>query len=216
MASIDATEVAALVAAAQGLHVTLDAEAIGRIAHYIDLLLLWNERFHLTGERDRETLLRKHVVDSIAPVPLLPAVGRVIDIGSGAGFPGIILSCLRPDLEVVMLEARRRPCSFLSEVARSIPLPLARVVVSRAEDAVPDLGSTANAVISRAIRLDEFLPLAAPLLAVGGAVIAMQTPRTTNDEASRLASRLGLQVERSVDYRLPGEESRRLIRFVRP
>ncbi len=215
MSGLDAAEASALRLAAETLQVSLADDAVERIGGYLDLLILWNQRFHLTGERDRETLLGKHVVDSLAPAPLLPAEGLVIDIGSGAGFPGIILACLRPELDMVMLEARRRPCSFLSEAVRSIPLPRARVLVSRAEDAVSELGSSAAMVISRAIRLDLLLPLAVPLLGPDGTVVAMQTPATTEAEAGRLADPLGLRVAGFVDYRLPGDESRRLIRFVR-
>ncbi|HEV7732301.1 MAG TPA: 16S rRNA (guanine(527)-N(7))-methyltransferase RsmG [Candidatus Binatia bacterium] len=215
MAPLDSDEVSGLLLAAETLEVPIGDAGVERIGRYIDLLLLWNQRFHLTGERDRRTLLGKHVVDSLTPVPLLPEGGRVIDIGSGAGFPGIILSCLRPDLEVVLLEARRRPCSFLAEAARSIPLPLARIVMSRAEDTIAELGWSAGTIISRAIRLDRLLPLAVPLLSHDGAVIAMQTPATSETDAARLGAPVGLRVAGLVDYRLPGDESRRLIRFVR-
>jgi 16S rRNA (guanine527-N7)-methyltransferase len=202
----------ALRSAAAGLGITVRDDAAERILRHLALLDTWNRRFHLTGEREHATLLSKHAVDSLTPSLMLPTTGSVIDIGSGAGFPGIILSCLRPDLDVVLIEPRRRPCSFLAESIRSIPLPRARVVEARAEETIADLGQSAAVVVCRALRLDVFLALAAPLLRPDGSVIAMQTPRADGHEGVRL----GLRVAEIHDYSLPdGAESRRLLRFLR-
>jgi len=173
-------EVAILNACAAKLGVDVTRETVGRLGRFLDLLLEWNRRVPVTGERDPERILQQHVIDCLAPGLWLPASGLVIDVGSGAGFPGIILGCLRPDLELVLIEARRRPTSFLREAIRVIPLPAARAVELRAEDAPrePGLGGGADVVVSRALRLPLFLGLAAPLLAPHGSVIAMQTPRS--------------------------------------
>jgi 16S rRNA (guanine527-N7)-methyltransferase len=205
-------DAAALQAAAATLGMVVSDDATGRILRYLGLLDVWNQRFHLTGDRDPATLLRKHAVDSLAPSIMLPASGVVVDIGTGAGFPGIILACVRPDLDTVLVEPRRRPSSFLREAVRSIPLPRARVIEARAEDTVGELGGTADAVTSRALRLEVFLSLASPILAHGGSAIAMQTPREEGHEARKF----GLQVAQRLDYTLPdGGEPRRLLRFVR-
>jgi 16S rRNA (guanine527-N7)-methyltransferase len=210
-----AAEIDVLRAAAATVGVDVAVEAAERIVRHLELLDVWNRRFHLTGERDPRTLLEKHAVDSLAPSRMLPASGPVVDIGSGAGFPGIILGCLRPDLELTMIEPRRRPCSFLGESVRSIPLAHARVLEARAEDAVADLGGTVSVAVSRALRLDVFLGLAKPLLRSGGSAIAMQTPRTDENAASAAARPFGLQLAEIWDYSLPGGgESRRLLRFV--
>lgn len=206
-------EVDALRAGAEALGIELSDDAAARILRHLELLDVWNRRFHLTGERDRATLVAKHAVDSLAALWMLPGAGRLIDVGSGAGFPGIILACARPDLELLLIEPRRRPCSFLSESIRTIPIPRARVVESRVEDTVAELGGSAAAVTSRALRLDLFLRLAAPLLADDGSVIAMQTPRV---DGSAVAEQAGLQLAETRDYTLPeGGEARRLLRFTR-
>jgi 16S rRNA (guanine527-N7)-methyltransferase len=208
-------EVDVLRAVAGTVGVDVPVEAAERILRHLDLLDVWNRRVHLTGERDRRTLLEKHAVDSVAPSLMLPAAGCVVDIGSGAGFPGIILGCLRPDLDVTLVEPRRRPCSFLAESIRSIPLPRARVIEARAEDVVGSLAGTAAAAVSRALRLEVFLGLARPLLRPDGFAIAMQTPRTDEHAAGETARPFGLRLAEISDYSLPGGgESRRLLRFV--
>src|SRR5262245_11665472 len=138
---------------------SLEAVALDRLGRFLDLLRTWNQRIRLTGEREEEVLVRKHTLDSLAPVRYLPARGLTIDIGSGGGFPGIILGCVRPDLGLVLLDARRRPVSFLREAVRDIPLPRARALQLRVEDAIEemDLAGRAAVVIARALGVDVFL-----------------------------------------------------------
>jgi 16S rRNA (guanine527-N7)-methyltransferase len=208
-----AAEAAALRASARTLGVDVPDEALERLDRFLAVLETWNRRIRLTGERDRSALIAKHVVDSLALLPYLPADGPIADIGSGAGFPGIILSCLRPALEVVLIEPRRRPVSFLREVLRTIPLPATRVLEMRAEAAArdPALGGHCRAVVARAIRFGVFVTLAAPFVAPAGVAIAMQTPRTGIASAAP-----ALAVRETHDYRLPGGEERRLVVLGRP
>lgn len=191
----------------------LDEASLDRMGRFFALLSIWNRRIRLTGERDEGLIARKHVLDSLSPVRYLPDGGLVIDIGSGAGFPGIILGCVRPDLDLVLLDARRRPVSFLREAVRSIPLPRARALQLRAEDAAHtgNLAGRARLVIARALRLDVFLPLARPLLAPGGVAIAMQTPRI--HAAPSVAHRIGMALKESLDYELAAGERRTLLVF---
>jgi 16S rRNA (guanine527-N7)-methyltransferase len=205
----------ALIEGASLVGAAVDAPTIERLARFVDMLDVWNRRFHLTGDRDRGLLIRKHVVDALSVVPELPPTGLVADLGSGAGFPGLVLGCVRPDLALRLIEPRRRPASFLAEVIRSIPLPGARVLEVRGEDAAHDaiLGASAAVVVSRALRLDVLLSLAPPLLAPAGEIVAMQTPAMGEGKASVLAAPAGVALLRTRDYRLPGGESRRLLVF---
>jgi 16S rRNA (guanine527-N7)-methyltransferase len=204
---------ALLVRSATELGVEIDSDAVERIASFLELLAEWNKRFGLTGERDPQRLLCRHVVDSLAPVTWLPETGRVVDIGTGGGFPGVVLACARPDLELVLLESRRRPISFLREVIRAVPLPNASALQMRAEDAArdPGLSGRAAVVVSRAIRLPLFLRLAGPLVKPDGSVIAMQTPRTAAAVPPRVG---GFQLTERRLYSLPGGEERILLRFL--
>jgi 16S rRNA (guanine(527)-N(7))-methyltransferase RsmG len=189
--------------------------AVARLGRFLDLLELWNRRLPLTGDRDRRTLVRKHVVDSLACVPLLPDAGSVLDVGTGAGFPGVVLGCVRPDLDVALLDSRERVASFLGEVTRAVPLPRARAVRLRVEDAAehPDLAGKQALVTSRAIRVDRFLAWAAPLLASNGRALAMQTTHLDRATAEKGGARHGLRVVDLRDYRLPDGEPRRLVLF---
>jgi 16S rRNA (guanine527-N7)-methyltransferase len=171
----------------------------------------------MTGDRDRALLVRRHVLDAIALVPQLPAEGLVVDVGSGAGFPGLVLGCVRPDLDLLLIEPRHRAASFLAEATRALPLKAASVDRRRAEEAAQDpaIAGRAVIVVARALRLDVFLPLAAPLISAAGRAIAMQTPRIHAAAAARIAERAQLIVAGVRDYQLPGGEPRRLIIFAR-
>jgi 16S rRNA (guanine527-N7)-methyltransferase len=168
----------------------------------------------LLGDREPAVIVATHVVDCLAPVPLMPARGIVVDVGSGGGFPGAVIACLRPDLGLVLVESRRRPASFLREVVRSVPLPEAQVVEQRGEDAAKDprLTRRANAVISRALRADVFLPIASQLVASDGMVVAMQTPASI-EATAEVGRNCGLEVADQRRYELPSGEARILIVF---
>jgi 16S rRNA (guanine527-N7)-methyltransferase len=215
---VDGADAQLLVDTGAAHGIVVDSAALERIGRFLDLLAVWNPRIRLTGDQDPQLLLRKHVVDCLAPAALLPRTGLVVDIGAGGGFPGLVLGCLRPDLDVLLVEPRRRPRSFLAEAVRMIPLPKGRAVEARAEDLGVDPGVTGktSVAISRALRLDVFLPLAAPLLTPEGIAIAMQTPSLSQEAASAAARAAGLTVRERRDYTLPDGEHRRLIVFARP
>ena len=214
---MNAADAALLVAVGAAHGVVLDGDAVDRIGRFLDLLAVWNRRIRLTGDLDPQVLLRKHVVDCLTPVALLPATGLVVDIGAGGGFPGLVLGCVRPDLDLILVEPRRRPRSFLAEAVRALSLPKARALEVRGEDLSNDAeirGKVAVAV-SRALRMDTFLPLAAPLLASGGIAISMQTPAVNERRGADVATAAGLAVREFRDYVLPDGERRRLVVFAR-
>ncbi len=206
-----AQDVAVVREAAATFGARIDDETVARLDRFLAVLATWNRSLRLTGERDRRTILCRHVVDSLAPVAYLPATGRVIDVGSGAGFPGIVLGCARPGLELLLVEPRRRRASFLGEVVRTLPLPAARVICARAEDLGDEVRATGDLVISRALRADVFLPLAATLVSIGGIAITMQTP----DAATNVRAPAGLRLANVREYRLPDGRRRALMLYVR-
>lgn len=200
---------------AVALGVRADGDSIDRLDAYLQVLETWSRTVRLTGEREMSAVIRKHVIDSFAPAPLLPETGPCLDIGSGAGFPGMVLACVRPDLDFILVEPRRRRANFLRTAIRQVGLARVSVMEARAEGlpASGPLAGGASFVISRALRLDVFLPAAAPLLRVGGTVVAMQTPTVSISQIEVLATRLGLSRTGERDYVLPGGEHRRLVVF---
>jgi 16S rRNA (guanine527-N7)-methyltransferase len=210
---VEGREVDLLAHGAGEIGVQLDGSTLAALVAFLDRLAEWNARIRLTGERSPEALV-KHVLDSLAVVPHLPAHGLVVDIGAGGGFPGIVLAIARPDLRFVLLDARRRAVSFLRETARMLPLANVQAIHRRAEEVVGDLGGRAAAVVSRALRLDDFLALAAPLLADGGVILAMQTPGRAS-AARSWATAASLELVEEHAYAVPGAGSRALVVFRR-
>jgi len=147
----------------------LQGPALSRLAAYLDTLAAWSPRVNLTGARSAAERVRLLVGDVLA-AGTLPPPGRLIDVGSGNGSPGLVLALLRDDLEVTLLEPRTRRWAFLREAARAAGRSGVRVLRLR-HDAYP--GPPAGTVTLRALSLPlaELLPLLEPqgrLVVFGG------------------------------------------------
>jgi 16S rRNA (guanine527-N7)-methyltransferase len=106
-----------------------------QIQQYIKILLLWNEKMNLTAIRDPLEILNRHFCESMYAAAAVPVEnGRLADVGSGGGFPGIPLKIIRPDLQVFLIESNIKKATFLAEVVRELGLTDARVMVSRYEE----------------------------------------------------------------------------------
>ena len=140
----------------------------------------------LVGPRELARLWERHVVNSAAVVPFLPETGTIVDVGSGAGLPGIVVAAMRPDAEVVLLEPMERRTDWLTEVVQTLGLSNARVLRGRAEDQVGTL--RADAVTARAVAaLDKLYPWTLPLLAVGGRLVALKGGRARDEADAAVA-----------------------------
>jgi len=203
-------EAAVIRAAASTLGLALDDAALGRMLRFSATLALWNRRLRLTGDPDPVRVAEQHIADSLAVMAVLPERGPVIDIGSGQGFPGIILGCARPELELVLIESRRRRASFLREAARQIPLPRVQVLEARAESVGEPLAGRGRMIVARALRFDLLLELARPLLAPDGRVVAMQMERGIPG-ARATAARSHFRVCEERRYALPDGARRALL-----
>jgi 16S rRNA (guanine527-N7)-methyltransferase len=126
------------------------------IQQYVTLLLTWNEKINLTAIRDPLEILYRHFCESMYAAVAIPVEnGRLADVGSGGGFPGIPLKIIRPELQVFLIESSVKKATFLAEVLRNIELPDTRVIVSRYEDLGEDVAPL-DFVCSRAV--GEFGP----------------------------------------------------------
>jgi 16S rRNA (guanine527-N7)-methyltransferase len=150
---------------------TLIPTQLTQISDYLDLLLRWNARINLTAVREAEYIVTRHFGESLfAARHLLPTnqqrpAARLIDVGSGAGFPGLPIKLWAPQLQLMLIESNQKKASFLREVVRKLSLQAADVFCGRAED-FPD---QAEVVAQRAVeRFDSALPIAARLVAPGG------------------------------------------------
>jgi 16S rRNA (guanine527-N7)-methyltransferase len=185
---------------------------------YLEELKLWNARINLTGLKTHRDIVIKHFLDSLAVLPFLEAAASLVDLGSGAGFPGLVLKLARPPMALSLVEARRKKAAFLEYLVARLRLTGVAVVPThltpaRARQWQPKV----QAVVSRAtFALPRFLELAAPLLAPGGLVLALKGVHLTRGEletAGTAASRLGLGPLEPHKYFLPlSGEPRLLVR----
>jgi 16S rRNA (guanine527-N7)-methyltransferase len=136
------------------------------------ILLTWNEKVNLTAIRDPLEILNRHFCESMYAAVAVPMEnGRLADVGSGAGFPGLPLKIVRPELQVFLVESNMKKATFLTEVLRNIELPGTRVIVSRYEDLGEDVAPL-DFVCSRAVGdYEKFLAWASSEQVAAGRVI---------------------------------------------
>src|SRR5271168_2116549 len=149
----------AILAALAEFKVVATYKQVQQIQQYIAVLLKWNDKINLTAIRDPREILYRHFCESMYATAAVPVEnGRLADVGSGGGFPGIPMKILRPDLHVFLIESNIKKATFLAEVARDLELADLRVLVNRFEDVAEDVAPLDYAC-SRA--LGEFAPFLA-------------------------------------------------------
>jgi 16S rRNA (guanine527-N7)-methyltransferase len=183
------------------------AEALERLVVYVDLLERWSARHSLVRFRDRRELVERHVLDSLAGAPLVPETGTLLDVGSGAGLPGIPLLCARPGVRGTLLEPRQKRWAFLRLVIRELDLDAIAATV-RYQD-LPAEAEGWSRVTCRAVGAhDQLLEWAKTRIGVGGAVMLW----ITEEETARLRRLDGWRV---VGYALPRSDRGQLT-FMQP
>ena len=160
---------------AQLIGFTISASEIEAFERYASELKKWNSKFNLTAIRKDREIAIKHFVDSLTLAPYLSAGDRLLDIGSGAGFPVIPLKIIRPDISMVSVDAIAKKIHFQRHIIRLLDLKKIDALHARIEELHNIEGNKFTVIISRAFtRLDRFVDLAAPLLAEDGILIAMK------------------------------------------
>lgn len=171
----------------------------------------------LIGPREVGRLWTRHLLNSAAAVQYLPRSGRIVDLGSGAGLPGVVVAAMLPDVEVVLLEPMERRTDWLTEVAERLQLDNVVVRRGRAQDVHGDL--VGDAVTSRAVAsLDKLYRWALPLLGRGGTLVALKGEKAQEevDAAAEVGRRLGAgPAEVLTASTLDGVEATRVVRAVR-
>lgn len=196
--------------AALGLPV--DEVARGLLARFAERLLAWNARVNLTAVTEPVELAEKHFVDSLALLPLLGPARTVLDVGSGAGLPGMALACARRDLRVTCCDASAKKVAFVKAVSAELGLEVRGVAVrARGEPAREGL-EPADAVVSRALAEPaEWIPLGSSYLAPEGRLFAMLGQKDESGPLVRLAEKAGLALEALERFSLPLSGARRAI-----
>ncbi len=145
---------------------------------YLKELLLWNEQFNLTAIRTPEEIKVKHFFDSLTLLPFIPkGVKTLVDVGSGAGFPGIPLAIVRPDLLVTLVESVGKKTTFLEHIVTTLGLKNVEVIYARAEEVAthPDYFESFDVGVARAVaKLDKLAGFVLPLIKKHGIFLAQK------------------------------------------
>ena len=161
------------------LDLELNSEAVPLLNRLVDELLRWNPRRNLTAITDRDEVQEKHLIDSLTLLPFARQATRLLDIGSGAGFPALPLKIVCPELEVVSVDAVGKKVDFQRHVVRTLGLHGFTALHERVERlaGLQDYRAGFDLVTARALcSLGELIDLAGPFLAPGGRLVAMKGP----------------------------------------
>lgn len=168
-----------IVEGARDFGIDVDRQQVEQFAVHASELLRWNRKTNLTAITDPKGVALKHFLDSLLAQPFMKPNARVLDIGSGAGFPGVPLKIVMPSLRVTLIDASRKKVSFLNHLIRTLRLKTITARHVRAEELARDLQGEDrfDVVISRALTsIEEMVRLSLPLLKAGGSIVALKGP----------------------------------------
>ena len=193
------------------LGLKLCADKLAKFERYLDLLEKWNRVYNLTAIRDRERMVTHHLLDSLAILPYVKGP-RVLDVGSGAGLPGIPLAIANADLRVTVLDSNHKKTAFLHQAVAELGLKNAAVEAERVESW--RTSARFETIVSRAFsELGEFVAASDRLLAPGGIIAAMKGVHP-GEEIERMPG--GFQVVNVVKLTVPGLDAERHLVIVAP
>ena len=187
----------------------LSEKQYAQLEKYAELLVEWNEKMNLTAITDPEGIAVKHFLDCLAYLKRvdIPDGARVADVGTGAGFPGVVLKIARPDIKLVLIDSLQKRLNFLDTVLKEIGVE-ATLVHARAEDAGHDktLRESFDFVTARAVaNLAVLSEYCIPLVKVCGVFAPMKTAEVAEElEGARVAAKiLGGEIKEPVIYEIP-------------
>ena len=162
-----------IAAGAARMGLALAPEAAAAMAAHLRLVEKWNRVHNLTAVRELDQMVNLHVLDSLSLLPHLGPAKRVVDVGTGAGFPGIPLAIARPDVAFTLLDSSHKKCAFLEQARTELALANVSVACARVEEFRP--AQRYDAVISRAFaELSDFVTQSQHLAAPGARLLAMK------------------------------------------
>jgi 16S rRNA (guanine527-N7)-methyltransferase len=201
------------------LNLELTSQQLAAFQIYADELVRWNQQFNLSGITDGAGIQVKHFLDSLSILAVMPPGSgpqRVVDVGTGAGFPGLPLKIVRPELALTLVEATGKKVDFCQAVVDRLGLKDVSVLKARAEDLGQDPAqreqydwALARAVAEMAVLAEYLLPLAR----LGGHALAQKGPNAPpeTEAAAGALAKLGGAVEQIVPVELPGLEDKRYL-----
>ncbi|CUH95774.1 Ribosomal RNA small subunit methyltransferase G [Propionispora sp. 2/2-37] len=210
-----------LLQAAKEYGVALTEHQAKQFAEYYALLITWNEKINLTAITEPREVAVKHMIDSLSCYheAYFPRGSKIIDVGTGAGFPGLPLKIIRPDITLTLLDSLQKRLNFLQEVVQKLALQDVRLLHARAEDAGKKLEREQHDVaLSRAVaRLNVLSELCLPMVKPGGYFVALKGAQYLQEikEGQSAVSLLGGRIEEVKPVSLPGLQDVRAVIYIR-
>ena len=194
-------------------------ETANKLEAFMKHILMWNEKFNLTAIKDEEAFMEKMIFDSaIGLTDLDLSNKRVLDIGTGAGFPGVVLYLLNSEMDITLLDSTAKKINLLKDYANEYGYKY-QTVVARAEDYAKANREKYDYVFARAVApLNILLELALPLLKVGGTFIALKGPGVEEEiaESQNALKKLNARVGKIIVDELPESlESRNIVYIIK-
>lgn len=201
--------------------ITLTENQYKQFQKYFELLVEWNEKMNLTAITDESGVALKHFADSLSLLNFvdIPQNSTLADVGTGAGFPGVVLKIARPDIKLTLIDSLNKRLVFLGEVCAQLGIE-AELIHSRAEDGARDekLRENFDFAVSRAVaRMNVLSEYCLPYVKVGGAFCAMKGAQANEEfkESLNAINTLGGKLEKKYFFELPENGGERAIAVVR-
>lgn len=200
------------------LGINLTDEELAKFEEYKELLKEYNKKFNLTSITNDNEIYLKHFYDSlcITKAKELLNASSLLDIGTGAGFPGIPVAIVNKDIKITLVESNKKKCEFLKVVKDSLNLQNVEIINARAEDFAKTNREKFEVATSRAVaNLSILLELEFPALSVGGVLIALKSNVQEELENSKsILKELNGTIKNTIEYTLPYEESKRTLLII--
>ena len=188
---------------------------------YFEELVSYNDKVNLTAITERNDVFTKHFLDSILSIDAIPIGSKIVDVGTGAGFPSLPIKIVRPDVEITMVDSLNKRINFLNMLCEELKIKSTNVH-SRAEDFAKKNREIFDVAVARAVaKLNTLLEYLLPLVKVGGIVIAYKASNVGEEfmEAEKALEVLGGKVLKSIRFDLPnsyGERHLVIIEKIKP
>ena len=203
-----------LIEKAKKVNIEIDNKKEEQFYNYMKLLLEWNEKINLTAITEQNDIILKHFIDSITINKYIEQSNSIIDIGTGAGFPGIPLKIMNQNKKITLVDSLNKRINFLNEVCKEISLENIQCIHARAEELASDLEYRENyeTVVSRAVaRLNVLIEYMLPFVKKGGLCICMKGPNIDGEleEAKNAIKVLGGKIKSVESFFLPDSDIER-------
>ena len=198
-----------LINGSEKLGINLSDNQAEQLIKYSSLLKEWNEKINLTAITDDLGIATKHFLDSLSAISTGYVTGKVIDVGCGAGFPGLVLKIAKPQIELTLLDSLNKRINFLKTTAAELLIEDITFEHARAEDAARRMREKYDTVVSRAVaNMTVLAELCLPFLKVGGRFLALKGPLADKEleDAKRAINILGGEVEEIYKADIPYTE----------